>query len=207
MKPVAATIAALLLAAATTGAFAQDNAEAGTGDAANPDVPVLDTGEDVAAEGQAPQQPQSRSYVREKIGDWDIQCLRREEGDDPCQMYQLLKDAEDNSVAEVSLFRVEGGGQVVAGATFVAPLETLLTQKLTIAVDSGSAKRYDFSFCTQAGCYARVGFTAEDLARFRAGNVAKVTIVPALAPEKKVSVDMSLTGFTKSFEQVSAINE
>ena len=87
------------------------------------------------------------------------------------------------------------------------PLETLLTQKLTIAVDGGQAKRYDFSFCTQVGCYARVGFTADDVSRFKAGSAAKITIVPALAPDQKVELDMSLSGFTAAFEETSRLNQ
>ena len=120
-------------------------------------------------------------------------------------MYQLLRDQNGGSVAEVSIFRVPNGGQVSAGGTFIVPLETLLTQKLNIRVDSGQAKRYDFSFCTQIGCYARVGFTDEDVAAFRRGNVANVTIVPALAPDQLVTVAMSLSGFTAAFEEITAL--
>lgn len=203
MKLSSPILCAMLVFAGMSPLHAQDNAT--TDEAAQTEdgsgATGLDTGEPVN-EGQS---GESASYVRETIGDWDIQCLRAEDGNDPCQMYQLLNDGQGNNVAEVSIFKVEGGGQVKAGGTFVVPLETLLTQKLTIAVDGGSAKRYDFSFCTRAGCYARVGFTDDDLARFRAGATAKITIVPALAPDQKVSVDMSLTGFTNSFGQVTSV--
>ncbi|SMC43930.1 invasion associated locus B family protein [Primorskyibacter flagellatus] len=158
----------------------------------------LDTGEEADA-------AQSQTYVREKIGDWDMQCLRVEEGEEPCQMYQLLTDGQGNSVAEVSLFRVKDGGQVEAGGTFVVPLETLLTQKMSISVDGGQPKRYDFTLCNPIGCYARVGFTADDVNRFKRGKVAKITIVPALAPDQKVTVDMSLTGFTDGYSKTSEL--
>jgi invasion protein IalB len=87
------------------------------------------------------------------------------------------------------------------------PLETLLIQKLSIAVDGGQPKRYDFSFCTQVGCYARVGFTEEDVARFKAGRGATITIVPAMAPDQQVTLDMSLSGFTASFDESSALRQ
>ncbi|MGY9050076.1 MAG: invasion associated locus B family protein, partial [Rhodobacterales bacterium] len=106
-----------------------------------------------------------------------------------------------------SLFKVDGSSEVAAGATFVVPLETLLTQKLTIAVDTGPAKRYDFSFCTQVGCYARVGFTSAEMAAFKAGVAGKVTIVPALAPDQKVTLDMSLSGFTAAYDQITSIKQ
>ncbi|KMK67658.1 invasion associated locus B family protein [Puniceibacterium sp. IMCC21224] len=180
-------------------------AETTQGDAAQ----VLDTGEAVADGTAASGAParEDNTYVRETSGDWDLQCLRVEEGPEPCQMYQLLKDSNGANVAEVSLFKVEGGGQVAAGGTFVAPLETLLTQKLSIGVDSGPVKRYDFSFCTQVGCFARVGFTAEEVAAFKAGNEAKIAIVPALAPDQRVLVTMSLKGFTAAYDQITSLKQ
>ncbi|MHA6324045.1 invasion associated locus B family protein [Roseivivax sp. CAU 1753] len=179
-------------------------ADAPAADAPAATTPLFDTGEAVPAEGEAAPagSPDSASYVREKIGDWDIQCLRNPNGDDPCQLYQLLNDAEGNSVAEVSLFKVSGQGQAIAGANFIVPLETLLTQKLTMSVDGGQAKRYEFAFCAQLGCVARVGFTDADINAFKRGNAATMTIVPAAAPDQKVSVQMSLKGFTDSFAAV-----
>ncbi len=162
-------------------------------------------------EGDAPGQPgQPETYIKTTHGDWQLQCLRVPEGtdaEDPCQMYQLLKDGNGGNVAEVSLFRLQNGGQVEAGGTFVVPLETLLTQKLAISVDGGQAKRYDFSFCTQVGCYARVGFTPDDIATFKAGNSAKITITPALAPDQKVELTMSLSGFTAAIDETSQLRQ
>lgn len=204
-------LASALAITSATAMWAQDTttppAEPAT-DQANPALePQLDMGEAVP---NAPQRAADATYVAEKIGDWDIQCLKLPEeaqGEDPCQMYQLLTDGQGTSVAEISLFRLAGGGQVVAGATFVVPLETLLTEKLTLQVDAGQAKRYDFSFCTKIGCYARVGFTAQDIAGFKAGNVAKIGITPALAPDQKVTLEMSLKGFTASFDKVTELRQ
>lgn len=169
---------------------------------ANADISVLDTGEPVNDAAS-----NDNTYVKATHGDWAVQCLRVQEGPEPCQMYQLLKDENGGNVAEVSIFRLINGGQVEAGGTFVVPLETLLTEKLNVRVDSGQAKRYDFSFCTNVGCYARVGFTAEDVASFRRGNVANVTIVPALAPDQRVNVTMSLTGFTAAYDEITALEQ
>ncbi len=164
----------------------------------------LDLGEDANAPAQ-PNQPQT--YIKETFGDWALQCLEVADADDVCQMYQLLQESNGANVAEVSIFKLENGGRAVAGGTFVVPLETLLTAKLTVAVDGGQARRYDYSFCNPVGCYARVGFTQEDINAFRAGASAKVTLVPALAPDQKVSVDMSLSGFTAAFGEVSSLTQ
>jgi len=185
-------------------AYAQDSGTAEETETPDAEVLGLDTGETVGPDGTA---AGDDTYVKSTHGDWAIQCLRVEEGPEPCQMYQLLRDGQGGSVAEVSLFKVAANQQVEAGGTFIVPLETLLTEKLNIQVDSGQAKRYDFSFCTTVGCYARVGFTGEDVARFRAGNVANVVIVPALAPDQRVAVTMSLSGFTAAYNELSELEE
>ena len=158
----------------------------------------LSLGEDASA-------PQvGQTYTREKIDDWDLRCIKAEEGvEEPCQMYQLMTDSEGTPVAEISIFRLPEGGRAVAGATIVVPLETSLPQQLTMQVDGNAARRYPYSFCNTIGCYSRVGLVAEEVAAFRAGKEAKLTIVPALAPDQKVELTMSLSGFTASYDKTS----
>ncbi|MFW2544466.1 invasion associated locus B family protein [Primorskyibacter sp. 2E107] len=202
----------LLAALGAAPALAQDSTEAPAADAPA-DAPAggsniggaLDLGEDANAAPVDPNQPET--YIKETFNDWSLQCLKVEGSEDVCQMYQLLQDPNGASVAEVSIFRLNNGGRAVAGGTFVVPLETLLTQKLMVAVDGGQARRYDYSFCAPVGCYARVGFTQEDINRFKAGASATVTLVPALAPDQKVEIKMSLSGFTAAYEQSSALNQ
>lgn len=145
------------------------------------------------------------TYTQEVFTDWEMRCIRAAEGDDPCQLYQLLKDEGGNSVAEVSLFTLPPGQQAVAGATIVTPLETLLTEDIVVQVDSGAAKRYPFSFCTQGGCVARLGFTPEDIAGLKAGAKATVTIVPVAASDQKVNLNLSLNGFTAGYAAVEKL--
>ena len=42
------------------------------------------------------------------------------------------------------------GAEAVAGATVLTPLETLLTQMVTLTIDGGKAKRYPFTWCDQS---------------------------------------------------------
>ncbi len=147
-------------------------------------------------------------YAREVIGAWEMRCLRVEEGqEEPCQMYQLMDDGQGAPVAEVSLFRLGGGGKAVAGANIIVPLETALTEQLTVSIDGGSARRYPFAFCAPVGCYVRLGLTAEDVSAFKRGREAKITIVPALAPDQKVELVLSLEGFTASYDKVSVLEQ
>ncbi|MEO1138676.1 MAG: invasion associated locus B family protein [Pseudomonadota bacterium] len=145
------------------------------------------------------------SYIKEEYGAWQLQCFRTETGEDPCQMYQLLREEAGNPVAEFSLFKLPGNNQAVAGATIVVPLGTLLPEGLKLSVDGGTAKGYNFSFCSLTGCFARIGFTDADIAAFRAGANARLTIVPAQAPDQTVDISASLSGFTAAYNEVSVV--
>ncbi|SDW42464.1 invasion associated locus B family protein [Litoreibacter albidus] len=157
----------------------------------------LSTGSDVVEVGS--------TYKVSDHGDWELRCIKAPEGTkDPCQLYQLLEDQQGNSVAEINMFNLPSDDKLAAGATIVTPLETLLTQNVLLSVDGGKAKVYPFTFCTAIGCFSRVGFTAGDVASFKAGNEAKIVVVPAQAPDQKVELTMSLSGFTAGFAAVAA---
>lgn len=164
------------------------------------ETPGLDMGQPVQ---QGPALGQR--YVKETHGDWNLACIRTEAENDPCSLVQVLVDGTDNPVAEVSLFRLQGA-QAAAGATVIVPLETFLPGQLTIAVDGGAAKRYNYQFCNQIGCIAQIGLTQADVDAFRAGNAATVTIIPAQAPDQPISLNMSLTGFTAGYNVVDVVS-
>jgi invasion protein IalB len=162
----------------------------------------LSAGAPVDAEGNQLGTP----YTRETTGDWELRCVRTETPEnDPCQLYQLLEDGAGNAVSEVTVFRLPESNEMVAGATIIVPLETLLTAQLTMAVDGENAKRYPFSFCNQVGCYARLGLTQAEVDAFKRGAVAQVQIRPFAAPEQTVTVEMSLNGFTAGFDLVTVV--
>lgn len=178
-----------------TAALAQDDSETADQDIA-PGAAGLDMGEEIA---------EDPTYVREEYDDWQLKCFRNEAGEDPCQMYQLLTEEAGNPVAEFSVFRLPEAAPAAAGATIVVPLGTLLTEELKIAVDDNKPKSYAFSFCTVAGCVARIGFTETDLEAFRRGAEATLQIVPAQAPDQKVDIRASLKGFTAAFDNASVL--
>jgi invasion protein IalB len=140
-----------------------------------------------------------QAYLREQFGDWSLACVRAEAGADPCQLYQLLLDDEGNPVAEIRIFPLPPGGEAAAGANIVTPLETLLTEGLTLSVDGANPRRYPFTFCNREGCLARVGFTEAEVDEFRRGRAAELTLVPAAAPDETVTLTISLIGFTAGF--------
>ncbi len=185
------TQAALLLL--STAAYAQEATENTDQDNG------LSLGEEVQ---QAPREPQvGEPYLSEINGDWALRCLKAEEGQaDPCQLYQLINDENGNSVAEISIFPIPNGGRAAAGATIVVPLETLLTEQLTLTIDGANSRRYPFTFCNSAGCVARVGFTQEEVNLFKRGNASNMRLVPAASPDSEVNLTISLTGFTAGYD-------
>ena len=161
--------------------------------------PTLDTGQ--------PDEPGiGQGYAREQLGDWQVQCVRREDPEtEPCQMYQLLRGAENNPVAEVIIEKIPGNGQVAAGATIAVPHGTALAKDLRISVDGAQGKVYRYAFCDPNSCYARIGLLAADVDAFKKGSAAKVVIFPFEAPDTAVELTMSLNGFTAAFEETRAI--
>lgn len=162
--------------------------------------PALDMGEPVTDGPKI-----GERYAKETYGSWELACLKTAGDTDPCSLVQILTDNVNNPTAEISLFRIAGAGQAVAGITVVVPLETSLPAQLTISVDEAPGKRYIYSYCSQIGCVAQIGLTEEDVAAFKKGNMAIVSLVPAQAPDQVVSLEMPLNGFTAGFEKVDVV--
>lgn len=154
--------------------------------------------------GPAWSQNAGEVYVKERHGDWEVRCISAD-GPEQCQLYQLLQDQNGNPVAEINVFPLPPGREASAGATLVTPLETLLTKQVRWQVAGHSAKVYPFSFCSAAGCFARVGFIEDDVNQMRAGNTATVTITPVAAPDTTVVLTVSLSGFTRGYDALARI--
>ena len=201
MHRILSTLPLIVLLATGSAAMAQDN----TTDTATEQTAAKPAPDQSAAGGldMGQQVKEDPSYIRDTYDAWQLQCFRTDTGEDPCQMRQLLHEEGGNPVAEFSLFKLPEDSPAVAGATVVVPLGTLLPQGLRISVDDGVAKAYSFSFCSMVGCFARIGFTQEDIDAFKKGTEATLAIVPAQAPDQRVLIKASLKGFTKAFENVS----
>lgn len=175
----------------------------GEAPAGSADDPQLDLGQPITSGDPQPGQ----RYSKEKFGSWDLACIKTETDEDPCSLLQVLHDDDDNPVAEISLFRIKGEGQAVAGASVIVPLETLLPAQLTISVDGGTAKRYSYAFCTDIGCVAQIGLTQEDVDTFKRGKGAEVKLRPAPAPDHEVVLNLSLDGFTAGYDVVDVVEQ
>jgi invasion protein IalB len=172
------------------------------GEPAPVEIAPRSMGEDVVD----PNQP-GTVYEKEIVGDWAIRCIRTESGNDPCQIFQGLKDETGTTVAEVTMVALANAGEAVAGATVTTPLGTLLTEPLIITIDGGAGKRYPYTWCDQDGCHARIGFNADGLAGMKKGAAALVVVFPLLTPDQPVELKMGLSGFTAAFDNMSKLNE
>ncbi len=200
--------AALLALSGTAFAQSSETAEPAEGGEAaaaeeaaeeRPNALELNMGEE-AAEGPG----LGAVYIESTFDDWELRCIKSEAEVDPCQLYQLLDDGNGNPVAEINIFPLPEDQEAAAGATVITPLETLLTQALAMSVDGSQPKKYPFSWCSEVGCFARLGFADADIAIFKRGASATLTIVPVAAPDQKVNLNVSLKGFTAAFDAAAA---
>lgn len=162
----------------------------------------------LAAQESATEELQiGQPYILESHGDWAVRCLRSEDAQDPCQMYQLIADGNGGNLAEFTLQPTlsDGADAPAAIATIVAPLETLLMEGFIVQVDDNDARRYSFSYCNRGGCVVRVALTPEEVEEFRKGAEALVRLVPVASPDSPVVVPMSLSGFTAGYNAVREI--
>ncbi|MGP9805710.1 invasion associated locus B family protein [Paracoccus sp. NSM] len=215
-KTTTALLAALALAAMP--AFAQDapatdtpaETAAETATETTTETPAETTAEATASEQAAEADGAPRPgtyYALSEHQDWVIRCIRTEQPKDPCEMYKLLVDGEDNAVAELSVFPLLNG-ELAAGARLIAPLETDLLNGLGLQIDNGEARGYPFGVCTQVGCVSQMGFTAEEVAAMKRGTRATIQLLPFGGdPAQPVSLAASLSGFTAAFDALSAYVE
>lgn len=228
IKPSQALLAALALVAAP--AFAQDSTAPAAPAAPASETPAAESPATQTPAADAPAaaavpaadapaatapaapaanaEPQvGQYYVKETHQDWTTRCLKAEQGKDPCELYQLLKDAEGNSVAEMTMIPLRNS-DVAAGATLVAPLETDLIQGLGFAVGTAEPRGYPFNFCAPVGCVSRMGFTQAELDAMKRGSTATLTLLPFGGDrENPVRLTLSLSGFTAAINALSAYAE
>lgn len=186
---IAGALAALTAALPAT---AQQTAPNAAPNAAPNPVPSLPTQRADARPGQP--------YLVETHGDWTLRCIRVETAAfDPCEIHQVVLNSGGAPTAEFSLFPLQDA-TMAAGGTIITPLETLLTRGLAFSTDGGTPLNYPFQFCNRQGCVAQLGLSAAEIDAMRAGAAGSISIYPAVSPDQRVDLPVSLKGFTKAME-------
>lgn len=142
--------------------------------------------------------------LRETHGAWQVRCAP---GTDDCVIAQVGKGPEGNDVLEVRVRKLEGvtgreGEPVPAAIQILTPLGVNLKAGVRVKVDGNEVRGAAYEICAQAGCVVREPMSADFLAEMRAGRTAQMTIVAA--PSREITVDISLSGFTRAFSEIEA---
>ena len=140
-------------------------------------------------------------YVRETHGAWEVRCVKLADNE-TCTLYQLLKDKNDISVAEINVEVLPLGNQASAGITLITPLGTSLAAQLGWHIDDEKIRQYPYGWCEQSGCVARFGLTEEDVTSMKKGANGKVYVVSIATPNEPFELNLSLTGFTAAWNSV-----
>lgn len=177
-------VASLALVGTAMPGVAQDTATQ-TDETATTETAVLPP-----SEGQG---PATEEVVQAVHGDWQIRCR---EGEANCFMYQLAVDARGIELAEMTVVALKDDPKVAAGFTIVTPLRSLLTEGVAVQIDNGRPQRYRYLWCTEAGCFVRFGVEETQLAEFKRGNKARLTVIAFDRPDAPFVLDLSLKGFT-----------
>ncbi|MEM7507168.1 MAG: invasion associated locus B family protein [Pseudomonadota bacterium] len=143
--------------------------------------------------------------VRATHGSWQILCLQ---GTDACAMQQVGKSAQGEDALVMRISRVEGAtsedGQVIpATAEIIAPLGVILSTGLRVQVDGGQVRATGFQICLANGCLAQDVMSEKFVNDMKGGSTAKVLLV--LPQQGEVSVNLSLSGFTKAFNSLKPL--
>ena len=158
-----------------------------------------------APEPAAPQPAQP--YVAAEHRDWQVICTRIDGQEaEACEIYQLLREASGQPIAEISIAALAETGQIVAGATITTPLETFLPAGLgfRLGADAEEMRIEAFRVCTVVGCVVRMGLSAAEVQAMERGSDAFVTIVPFVAVDRPVDITVSLRGFTAAMRDLRA---
>ena len=155
------------------------------------------------ASAQGLGQGQAGDEVVATYGDWDIRCATER---DVCVMHQVGKGEQGNDVIEVRIRKLEGvtgenGQPVPAAIQIAAPLGVALQRGVRVQVDGGEGTAFPYQLCVQGGCISRGALSRTLVERMKAGATATFTVVAANG--NSVPVDISLSGFTRSFGELS----
>ena len=158
----------------------------------------------VAGETATDEPQEGDGYLKSQHEKWEVRCIKALEGqEDLCRIYNLLIDEDGASVAEFNLTALPKGGKAAAGVDIATPLGSLLTKQVLLRIDSGQTNRYPYTWCDQLACYARFGLTGAEVDALKRGLNAQVTVWSVAAPEEPIVLNISLKGFTASWNEIA----
>ncbi|MEM6438464.1 MAG: invasion associated locus B family protein [Pseudomonadota bacterium] len=198
---LAAPMAALLIAGAAAPSAAQT--ETAPAETAPAETAPTETAPAEAAPAAAP--PPALEITRTD-GDWSTACTTAEPRQ--CVMRQVGALANGEEIMEMSIRRIEPQqtqqGTVEALINVRTPLGVLLREGVTIQIDGAQPQRGQFVLCAADGCLLREPLPNSLVDAMKKGAVAKIGFaVPQGNQAARLEADISLTGFTASFNALA----
>ena len=134
-------------------------------------------------------------YDKGTFKDWTLRCVKTNRPVDPCQLFQLMCNANGTPIAELNV-------NVSNHTARWLPVQTSshlwkhFLQRISLNVSMETSKAYPFVLFVKMGCVARIGLTAKDMDNYSTGNQETVIMVPAGAPDQQEKLMLSLAEFT-----------
>ena len=153
--------------------------------------------------GLAHAQQGGNDELRATHGDWEIRCIK---GTDTCAMSQVGNTKEGERALLVTIQRVSGaktedGRPIQAAMTVQAPLGILIPYGIRIKIDGDKVIPLPLSRCIPAGCISQAPMLDEAVNKMKKGSKA----VYGIFLQQEVLVDISLSGFTKAFNNLKPV--
>lgn len=140
--------------------------------------------------------------VRETHGAWQVLCPTTGEGG--CEMAQIGKDGQGNSVIAFRVRKIEPRqvdklGEVIAVLRIFAPIGVNLAAGLGYKVDSNDPRRGEFLVCSSSECMVQQPANAQIINELKRGANVTLSVLPFNA-KQRVDSTLSLSGFTAAFD-------
>ncbi|MEM7056379.1 MAG: invasion associated locus B family protein [Pseudomonadota bacterium] len=153
--------------------------------------------------GLAQAQQGSNDELRDTFGDWEIRCIK---GTDTCAMSQIGNTKEGERALLVTIQRVTGaktedGRPIEAAMTVQAPLGILIPYGIRIKIDGDKVVPLPLSRCIPQGCVSQAPMLDEAVKNMKKGSKA----VYGIFLEQEILVDISLSGFTKAYNNLKPV--
>ena len=156
-----------------------------------------------AIAGQQAHAQQTKDVLRETHGDWEIRCI---EGTDTCAMSQIGNTGDGKRALLVTIQRLAGAktdtGVAIPGAmTVQTPLGILLPYGVRLKIDSDKVVPLPLSRCVPQGCISQAPMLDEAVGKMKKGSKA----VFGFFLDKEILVNISLSGFTKAYNNLKPV--
>ena len=129
---------------------------------------------------------------------WIHRCA--EEDKSRCEIAQRLSETESGKrVVEVIISDVKDDNGMHRGV-IILPLGVAFQTGFNLQVDDGQTYNFNVSHCLPNGCFAPLSFPNELISEMKKGE--KATLKMHTFQGQAVNVDLSLIGFTKTFDKI-----